>query len=179
MGSLCRNGCQFRPKGPRLALATKGEKFTSLTLQIFIFRFYYLTSAVAQNKRTMGRVAPHGSQLHAKALAHAEQQGLARPTSFAGSCGDSETLRTHDTHEHSAHVQSSGPALTALSTTARECTNASALLSHDSRALQRGGSHVKAACQATCSYRATSSTARPRHMHTSLQHAPGPSGSSG
>ena len=90
--SLCRNGCEFRQKGPRLALATKGEKITSLTLPNI--HFHSLTSAVAQNKRTMGRVAPHGSHLHAKGLAHAEQQGPARPNTVAGSSASADDVRT-------------------------------------------------------------------------------------
>ena len=88
----------FGPR-ERRPLATKDQKFASLTNDLFIF--YDLTGAVARNSRPGGRVAPPGSHFPRKAMAHAEQPRACAPDQH---CKQPQTLEAgreaQDTSQH-------------------------------------------------------------------------------
>ena len=89
------SGCLETERAGAKATTSSRDKGTEISDDKKIFNFYDLTSAVARNMRTRGRVAPAGSHFYGRTLAHAEQQGLARPNNIASSRASSEQLATH------------------------------------------------------------------------------------
>ena len=170
----------FGPR-ERRPLATKDQKFASLTNDLFIF--YDLTGAVARNSRPGGRVAPPGSHFPRKAMAHAEQPWACAPAiNIASSRRPSkpvERLRTHHSTDRLAACKHAG---STPHTSNYERTAARADPAHDTPGsltcdkpegghVRRGGAAGAAGAPA-CHQSARSSTARPSGPSRTSARAP-------
>ena len=169
----------FGPR-ERRPLATKDQKFASLTNDLFIF--YDLTGAVARNSRPGGRVAPPESHFPAKQWHMQSSQGLARPTNIASSRRPSKPVERPRTHHSTERLAACKHAGTIPHTSNCERTAARADPAHDTPGsltcdepegghVRRGGAAGAAGAPA-CHQSARSSTARPSGPSRTSARAP-------